>query len=173
MQVRVTNSLGGFFTNPQLSASVRESAIPAYIFRQFVAKKEEAIGKRKGDTVLWDQITQVSTGGGKLTETTTVPTDSYKINQASMTVSEYGNSIPWTEKLATLSEYDVNNIHLKLLRNDWSKVLDSACANQFKAGKLIAVASKTDTTVFTTNGAATAVATVNMKIRLLEMSLTI
>ncbi len=102
MQTRGVNADGGFFTNPQLSNDIRMSAIATYIFRQFIAKKEEAIGKRKGDTVLWDQITQVATGGGKLVETATVPKDSYKIVQASMTISEYGNSIPWTQKLAAL-----------------------------------------------------------------------
>lgn len=162
MQVLVTDSLGGYYTVPKLSRKIREAAIPAYIFRQFVAAKEEAIGKRKGQTVYWDQIAQLSTGGGKLTETATVPSDSYKVVQKSGTISEYGNGIPWTEKLQTLADFDVNDIHLRLLRNDYNKVLDSACATQFKAGQLYAVCTTTSSTVFTTNGAATATASCSM-----------
>ncbi len=56
----------------------------------------------------------------------------------------------------------MNDLHLKLIRNDWSKVLDSAAATQFKSGKLIAVSTTTASTVFTTNGTATATADANM-----------
>jgi len=65
-------SLGGFFSQPYLSARLRSLAQPEFHFRQFVDVKEN-IGKNRGDTWLFDRTSNVQSQGGTLVETNTMP----------------------------------------------------------------------------------------------------
>jgi N4-gp56 family major capsid protein len=47
-------------------------------------------------------------------------------------MEEYGNSVPYTGKLDDLSEFSVDNIITRALRDDMAKVLDAAVATVFK-----------------------------------------
>ena len=42
-------------------------------------------------------LTRAATQGTTLTETTTMPETNYTITQGTMTITEYGNSVPYTE----------------------------------------------------------------------------
>ena len=160
-QLWMTNSLGGFLANDFLSKTIRHAASPIYAFRQFVTVKE-ALGARRGSTVLFDKVSRITTSGGTIAETSTMPENNYTLTQDSVVVNDYGNSIPLTGKLELLSEYDVNNVTTVVLRDDEANVIDRAAAAQFTSADLIAVCTTTASTVFTTNGVATAVAGVNM-----------
>ena len=72
------------------------------------------------------------------------------------------NSIPFTLKARTLSDVQVPEIVRTVLRNDMSKVIDSAAATQFKTNDYIATITNTATTTFGSAGAALATATGNM-----------
>ena len=126
---------GGYLANPSLSAKVRNAGQPMSRFRQFV-RKEPGFGKGKSDTLLFDRIANVTTGGGTITELQNMPEDSYVISQGSLVVTEYGNSVPWTQKLDALAALDVNNITTKALKNDMVKTLDRACGALFRAAPL-------------------------------------
>ena len=160
-QVWSVNSLGGFLSNDQLSKQLRHAALPMMKFRQFV-DAEKAAGKNRGEKVLFDKISNISTAGGTLIETETIPKRNYTITQGSLTVNEYGNSIPYTLKAQTLAEMSVPDTVKTVLRNDMAKVLDSAAAAQFITTDYLAVCSDTATTVFTSNSAVTISATANM-----------
>ncbi len=128
-----TSSLGGYFSNNTLSKKVRELAQPLCKFRQFCDLKD-AKGANAGDKVLFDKLSNVGTAGSSLSETSTIPETNFTITQGTATMTEYGNSIPYTGKLEALSEYDPKNLVQRALRNDMAKVLDKAAAAQFVAG---------------------------------------
>jgi N4-gp56 family major capsid protein len=111
---------------------------------------------------LYDKISNIATAGGSLTETSTIPKTNYTIIQDSLTITEFGNSIPFTLKGQTLAEVDVPASVRTVLMNDMSKVLDSQAALQYKASDYIAVASDTATTVFTSDSTVSVTATANM-----------
>jgi len=146
-----TSSLGGYLANPTLSKAMRHAASPLYIFRQF-CKIKEAFGHGKADKVYFDKMSRISTRGGTLTETTTMPETNFTVSQDSITVNEYGNSIPYSEKLQTLSEFNVNDETSVVIRDDMHDVLDRAVATVATAADLLAIVINTATTSFSTNG---------------------
>jgi len=152
-QIWAVNSLGGFMASDELSKKVRHAAQPIMRFRQFV-DPEAAMGKSRGDKVLFNKISNISTAGGTLTETATIPKNNYTIKQGTLTVNEYGNAIPFTLKAQTLAEISVDDAIKIVLRNDMAKVLDSAAATQFKTSDYKATITNTATTTFGSAGAA-------------------
>lgn len=160
-QIFATNSLGGFFTNNQLSSQVRYKAQTMQKFRQF-CDMESAAGANRGNKVFFDKISNISTAGGTLTETDTIPKRNYTITQGTLTMTEYGNSIPYTQKVKTLSDIMVPETVRTVLTNDMRVVLDSAAATQFMTNDYIATITNTATTTFGTAGTALATAGANM-----------
>ena len=160
-QLWVTNTLGGFMANDTLSQQLRHVSQPMMKFRQFVDVKE-ALGKSKGDTVWFDKISNVSTAGTTLNETATIPEHNYTLSTGQIVATEYGNAIPFTGKLETVSEFSVDNVITKVLRNDMAKVMDGQAAAQYKetAAKYACVSSTTYE--LTTDGTHTTTATANI-----------
>ena len=155
-QVWQTNSLGGFMWSPNLSRKLRTALQPMVRFRQFCDARE-AFGIGKGETFNWNVYLDVVTQGGALLETQVMPETNFTIVQASLTITEYGNSVPFTKKLDDLSEHPVTEIIHKVLKNDARKALDTAAKAQFDQGNLVVEAvSGTDpqALTLTTNGAA-------------------
>ena len=91
-QIWSTNSLGGFFYSLNLSDELRIALQPTSRFRQF-CDAGDAGGKSKGNTWTWDVVSNVATAGGTLVETATMPETQFTITQATLTITEYGNSI--------------------------------------------------------------------------------
>lgn len=160
-QLFTTNSLGGFFTNNQLSKEIRYKAQSDQKFRQFV-DAEPAAGTNRGNKVFFDKVSNISTGGGTLTETNTIPKSNYTILQGTLTMTEYGNSIPYTQKLKTLADIQVPETIREVLMNDMRVVMDSSAATQFMTNDYIATITNTATTTFGTAGTASATAGGNM-----------
>jgi len=160
-QVFATNSLGGYFTNNTLSKEVRYKAQSMQKFRQFV-DMEAAAGTNRGNKVFFDKVSNISTAGGTLTETDTIPKRNYTITQGTLTMTEFGNSIPYTQKLKSLSDIQVPETIRTVLMNDMKVVLDSAAATAFMVNDYIATITNTATTTFGTAGTAAATAGANM-----------
>jgi len=148
-------------SQPYLSQKLRSVAQPLFRFRQFVDAKE-AIGKNRGDTFLFDKTQNVATQGGTLVETNTIPETQFVTSQGTCIITEYGNAIPFSQKLENLAQFQIEPVTEQKLRDDMVKVLESACGAQYTAGEFIAVQSATNSVVFTTNGTATATATANL-----------
>lgn len=158
-QVWLTNSLGGYMWSPNLSKVLRHALQPLVKFRQFADIKDAAVqGKGKGQEYHWNVYSNVATQGTVLVETSTMAETNFTITQGTMTITEYGNSVPYTGKLDDLSEHPVLEIIQKVLKNDAKKALDQAAYDQFNLTKLVVVPTGgTDTAAvtLTTNGTAT------------------
>jgi len=126
---------------------------------QFADIKDAAVqGKHKGDTFHWNIYSDVATQGTTLVETSTMPETNYTIAQGTMTITEYGNSVPYTGKLDDLSEQPVKEIINKVLKNDAKKAFDFGAYAQFNATPLRFIATGgTSTSAITlyTNGTVT------------------
>lgn len=158
-----TNSLGGFFTNNELSLQLRIKAQPLKRFRQFVQIKG-AKGARRGNKVYFDKLQPVTNAAatGGLSETNTIPETNFTINQGTLTISEYGNAIAFTNQLVALSELDVDNSVVQSLMNDMAITLDSVAGAQFQSSDLVYVCSLSNSVNTTTNGAAASTASSNL-----------
>ena len=145
--------------SPNLSKVLRMALQPTVKFRQFADIKDAAVqGKGKGDTFHWNVYQNIATQGGQLTEGTAIPQSNFTITQGTMTITEYGNSVPYSGKLDDLSEHPVREIIQKVLKNDAKKALDTAAWAQFNATPLQVIATAgTDTSAVTlyTNGTVT------------------
>jgi N4-gp56 family major capsid protein len=128
---------------------------------QFV-NPEPAAGQNRGDKVFFNKISNISTGGGTLVETDTIPKRNFTITQGTLQITEYGNSIPMTLKAKTLSDVSLSDTVQTVLRNDMGVVLDSAAATQFMTNDYVATITNTATTTFGSAGLALATAGANM-----------
>lgn len=150
-QVWQTSALGGFMWAPNLSRKLRTALQPMVRFRQFCDARE-AFGLGKGDTFNWNVYSDVATQGGTLAETATMPESNFTIAQSALTITEYGNSVPFTKKLDDLSEHPVTEIIHKVLKNDARKALDAAANAQFELTPLRVVGDSATTISVTENG---------------------
>lgn len=163
-QVWGTNNLGGYMYSDNLSKELRVSLRPIVKFRQFADVKDAAHqGLSKGDTFHWNVYSTVATKGAALTEGTAIPETNFTITQGTMTITERGNSVPYTGKLDDLSEHPVKEIIHKVMKLDSASVLDDMVADQIDEAKLRVapeatsgtVGDKTDKVTLWTNGTAT------------------
>lgn len=159
MQVWVVNTLGGYMYSDNLSRELRMSVQSLVKFRQFADIKDGAHqGLKKGDTFHWNVYSDVAQQGTTLVETNVMPETNFTITQGTMTITEYGNSVPYSGKLDNLSEQPVKEIINKVLKNDAKKAFDIGAWEQFDACALRVVpASGTSVAALTltTNGTAT------------------
>lgn len=144
----------GYLTNNYLDKRIQYAAQPLLKFRQFVSIKE-AFGKQMGDSVNWLKVANVGTVGGRLVETSTMNETQQALTKGTLTVSEYGNSIPFSYKIEALSEFDIDEIINKGLMQDMVKVVDGVVERQFNNTVLRYVGTSSTGFVLTTNGTAT------------------
>lgn len=165
-QVWGTNSLGGYMYSLNLSKELRVALRPIVKFRQFADVKDAAHqGLNKGDTFHWNVYSTVASGGAALTEGTAIGETNFTITQGTMSITEYGNSIPFTSKLDDLSEQPVKEIIHKVLKVDAAQTMDGMVADQIDTTPLRVVPTSgtaTDSVTLTTNGTATATNNVAM-----------
>jgi N4-gp56 family major capsid protein len=148
-------------SQPYLSERLRHVSQPLFMFRQFVDVKE-AMGRNRGDTFLFDKAQNVASQGGTLVETNTIPQTQFATQQGTVTITEYGNSVPFTGKVEALTQWQIESIVEQKLRDDMVKVLESSAGAQYTATEYVAVCTATNSVVFTTNGTATATAAANL-----------
>ena len=167
--VWVVNTLGGYMFSLGLSEKLRTAVQPMAKFRQFCdAKDASQQGKGKGEIYTWNVYQDVATRAAQaLSETNTMPETNFTIIQGTLTITEAGNSVPFSQKLDNLPMHPVNTIIQKVLKNDAAKWFDASAHTQFNRTPLRVVASAgTDTAsiVLTTNGTATQTNSVALRI---------
>ena len=150
-QLWSTNALGGYMWSPNLSRKLRTALQPMVRYRQFCDAKE-AFGLGIGQTFNWNIYSNVAQGGGALAENQIMPETNFTITQNSATITEYGNSVPFTKKLDDLSEHPVTEIIHKVLKNDARVTLDMAAYNQFNATPIRVNSTSATTYVLQTTG---------------------
>ena len=161
-QVWQTDALGGFMWSANLSRKLRTALQPMVRFRQFCDARE-AFGLGKGENFSWNVYLDVATQGGALNETDQMPETNFTIIQQTLTVTEFGNSVPYTKKLDDLSEHPVTEVIHKVMKNDARKTLDTAAHAQFDLCQLrVTPTSGNDPQALDLNTAATAPGTNNI-----------
>ena len=148
----------GYLSANNLSKTLRYVVKPECKFRQF-AKIKNAVGKHKGQDFHWDVFSRVVTKGTTLVETNTMPETTFNITQGTLTVEEYGNSVPYAGKLEDLSELSMKEVINEVMSIDAKEAFDTATEIRFNQTQLRVVptaGTATDTVVLTTNGTATA-----------------
>ena len=155
-----TNSEGGYLYADELSDELRTALQPMVRFRQLCEPDPGALekGLHRGDKYRWNVYGNLSRQGRELDELTPMPETSFSTAQAELTITEYGNSVPYTGKITAMAKHDAISIINKQLKNDARKAFDIAAHAQFKLTKLrVAPTSGTSTTAVTlTTNAATA-----------------
>lgn len=150
-QLWQTNALGGYMWSPNLSRKLRTALQPMVRFRQFCDARE-AFGLGNGELFNWNVYSDTADEGGTLDETQVMPETNFTISQKSMTVTEYGMSVPYTKKLDDLSEHPVTEIIHKVLKNDARKVLDKAAYAQFNQALIRLTSTSATALAITENG---------------------
>jgi len=148
-QLWAVSALGGYMYTDELTNVMRTALQPVVRFRNFCdAKDATDKGLGKGELFHWNVYSDVATGGDALDEQKAMPETNYTITQGQLTITEYGNSVPYSGKLDNLSKQPVSEIIHKVLKNDAKKTLDGAAFNQFNLTPLtVAPLSGTDTEV--------------------------
>lgn len=153
-----TDTEGGYMYSDELSDVLRTALQPLTKFRQFCEPDPDALekGLNRGDKFYWNVYGDVLTQGRRINEREVMPETGFLTSQSSLTVSEHGNSVPYTGKLTALAKHDVLRIIDKGLKNDARKGLDIEAFLQFDACKLrVAPSGGTSATsiTMTENGA--------------------
>jgi hypothetical protein len=145
----------------QLSNVLRMAVQPLVKFRQFADVRDASQqGKKKGDIFTWDVFSDVATAGGVITETNTMPETNFTITQGTLTITEAGNSVPYSGKLDNLSKFPVMELIQKVLKNDAVKSFDRLAWSQFNSTLLRVCSTETagtSTLYLATNGTCTAI----------------
>lgn len=127
----------GFLASQNLSAKLRHAVQPQVKFRQFCDVKDAALGGlSKGDTFHWNVYSDVAVQGTALAENAVMPETTFTIQQGDLVMTEYGNSVPYSQKLDNLSEHSVTEIINKALKHDATKAFDTAAHAQFDSTAL-------------------------------------
>ena len=167
-QLWVTDSLGGFMSSLRLSKILRNAVQPTVKFRQFCDARDASMdGLGKGATFHWNVFSDIATQGTTVLETDTTPESNFTILQGTLTITEFTNSVPYTQKLDNLSEQPVKEIINKVLVNDAKKAFDFAAHAQFNLTpiRVVPSASGTSTTSLDvyTNGTCTGTNTIALQ----------
>ena len=149
---------GGHFANPILSSKLRFHNTSRYVFRQFT-RPEPGYGKHRDETIDFDKVSMAESQGGKIGEFQDIPETKFSIVKDNLRVTEYGNSIPWTGKLETLSEFNPSNPVQKVILNDQMKVLDEEVATEMKTSKLTYIATGVESQTWDVDGTPSTLAT--------------
>lgn len=148
--------MGGYLASKNLSKELRTALVPGLRFRQFCDVHDVEHNKRfAGATFTWNVYSTVTGGStsGAISETQAMPEGSISVTQGSMTITDYGLSVPFTQKLDDLSEQPVKEVIHKVLKEDAKQKLDYGAALQFAATPLrVAAASDATEVTLTTNG---------------------
>ncbi len=149
MPAELWTNEGDYLFSPELSDVLRTALQPLTKFRQLAdAKDATKKGLHRGDKYHWNIYGDVGTQGRALAEDQPMPETNFDIAQGTLTVTEYGNSVPYTGKIEALAKHSVVDIIDKTLKNDARKAFDIAAWTQFNLTPL-RISSSTSTTAIT------------------------
>ncbi len=154
----------GVYKSHEMSSALRKAAIAETKFMQFV-KPEPGYGKKSGDSITLTRISNLAVpSSGKLLESTKIPEDNLQITTVSITVSEWGRSVPYTSLSDDLSMFNMENVVQRALKDQMKLTLDNAAAAAFRStsAKIKASPDGLASIQFGTSGVAPATATVNL-----------
>lgn len=139
-QVWAVAADGGYMYSDTLSDILRMALQPLMRFRQhcFV---DPAIGKNSGELHHWNLYSKVGARGRALSENESMPETKFTVAQGTLTITEYGNSIPFTGKLDDLSKHPVTVVIHQVLKDDANETMEVAAHEQWDDTLLIVTAA--------------------------------
>ena len=150
---------GGFSASASVDYTLRQRATKTTYFHQS-ALGLTSYGKHRADRLLFDKIgrivTPLNTAG--IGEADTVPESTFGLVQGQVVVTEFANSVSWTEKLDTFSQFPVGQMVGMVLRQDQIEGLDKVAFAAYALGKVVYTPLTSSTGTFATGGVAGAVA---------------
>ncbi len=158
----------GTYKSNALSRVLFDASVNDSIFMDFVDVKP-AFGKKRGDTITLTRIrnmTEPTTG--ILTEGVRIPEDTFSLSTKTITVSEFGRSVPFTSLAEDLSFWDLENGIQRKLRQQMTLTLDSRAARAFRQAQLKYTPTGLASASTATNGTFPTAATENMNVYHLE-----
>jgi hypothetical protein len=131
------NAAGQYLYAPELSKNLRFSLRALCKMRQFCDPRDGTqFGMKRGATFYWDVIKRVSRQGYRLNELEPIPETTFQVLQNSLSIREYGNSIPYTSLVTSLSKVQLMEIVDKALKDDAARCFDAEAWLQFDATPL-------------------------------------
>ncbi len=153
------NALGGFASTASIDAELRQRATKTTYFEQMTLAAA-SYGKHRSSQLLFDKIgrlaTALNTSG--IGETDTVPETTFPLVQGTITATEYANSVAWTQKLETYSQFPIAQMVAQALRQDQIEGLDRVAFAAYALGRVIYTPLTATTGTFSTTGTAAAIA---------------
>ena len=154
----------GTYKNHALSEKIYEAALAEAVFMEHV-KPLPAYGRKKGDTITLVRIKQLAEPtSAVLSETERIPEDTLTITTTSITVNEFGRSVPFTNFSDDLSFFNLENAVQAVLKNQLKLVLDASAATLFKTFSIKYAPTGAASETITTNGSFGATALSNMNV---------
>lgn len=154
----------GVYKNHTMSEQLRYAAIVETKGMQFVTA-EPGYGKKRGESITITRVARLAIPvSGVLQENVNIPEDVLTLTTIAITVVEWGRSIPYTSLSTDLSEFNLENMIQRALKDQMKVVLDNAAFAAFKTAKVKAEMTGVASVNFDTNGTAsqTALANLNM-----------
>lgn len=152
----------GVYKNHTMSEQLRYAAIVETKGMQFVTA-EPGYGKKRGESITITRISRLAIPvSGVLQENVNIPEDVLTITTVAITVVEWGRSVPYTSLSTDLSEFNLENIVQRALKDQMKVVLDNACFAAFKTGQIKAEMTGVASVNFDTNGTPSQVAAANL-----------
>ena len=164
------DSPSGVYKSHSMSEQLRFSAIAETKFMQFVTA-EPGYGKKRGEAVTITRISRLTVPtSGVLQENVQIPEDVLTLTTVTITVVEWGRSVPYTSLSTDLSEYNIENIVQRALKDQMKVVLDNAAAASFKTGQIKMEMTGTTSVNFDTNGTPSQTALANLNLYGIEQA---
>lgn len=158
----------GTFKSHAMSAKLYETAVANTKVFPFVTTVD-GFGKKQGETVTLTRISAISEPtSAALTEAEKISEDTYAITTTSITVTEYGRSVPFTSLAQDLTFFDLENSVQARLREQMTLSLDTIAATAFKTSQVKYTPTGLTSSDTTTGATFTSSATANVNIYHLE-----
>ena len=154
----------GVYKSHAASEKLREAAIAQTKFMQFV-KPEPNYGRKKGESITISRVSNLTVPtNGRLQEGQRVSEDELTITTVSITVSEWGRSVPYTSLADDLGMFDMEGIVQRALVKQMKLVMDNAAAAAFNgtSAKVCAIPTGVAALTFDTDGTPSSAATSNL-----------
>lgn len=152
----------GVYKNHDMSSKLRMAAIAETKFMQFV-RPEPGYGKKQGESITLTRVANITEPtSGKLSEAQRIPEDELTLTTIAVTVVEWGRAVPFTSLSDDLSEFNMNSIIQKKLREQMQLTLDTAACDAFQTAQVKAIPTGAAALTFDTDGTASSAATVNL-----------
>lgn len=154
----------GTYKSHAMSMHLYEAALQKSIFMDYV-RPVEGFGRKKGESVTLTRVSNLAEPTSPvLLEGYRIPEDTLSLSTKAITVQEIGRSVPFTSLSDDLSEFDINQIVQKRLRDQMKLALDTLAATAFKKAKVKYVPTGLTSNNIATNGTPATAATENMTV---------